>query len=80
MRAWIIKEIKMIIQEIIDDNFVKTYSSVGSRIKQVETGIIIESAIDVNPCPYTYEETDEMPIEAEPSAEELLSIITGEQE
>ena len=70
----------MIVQDVISEKLIKTYSSVGSRIKQVETGTIMDSAIDVNPCPYTYEETDEIPIEAEPSVEDLLDIITGEQE
>lgn len=38
---------------------VKTYSDQNVLIKQVETGALYGEAIDVIPCPYTYEETDE---------------------
>lgn len=53
----------------------KTYSE-AFKIRQIETGIIYDEAIDVLPCRYTYEETD-MPIEEEITAEEALEIITG---
>lgn len=53
----------MIIEEFIDDR-VRHYSDEGFKIRQVETGIIYEDAVDVLPCKYTYEETDE-PIETE---------------
>lgn len=42
------------------DNLVLTQSDSGYRIKQVETGIVYDEAIDVYPCRYTYEETDEL--------------------
>lgn len=48
----------MIITDIIGDR-IKHYSDSGYYIKQMETDIIYESALDVIPCPYTYEETDE---------------------
>lgn len=67
----------MIVQEVISENFVRTTSSEGKRIRQVESGIILDSAIDSNPCPYTYEETDEHPPVPEPDAEEALSILLG---
>ena len=35
------------------------------KIKQKETGVIYDSAIDVLPCKYTYEATDEKIIEEE---------------
>lgn len=51
----------MIVTETIDDR-IRHYSDRGMKIRQVETGIIYEDAVDIVPCPYSYEETDE-PIE-----------------
>ena len=67
----------MIITEIISENLVRTTSSEGKRIRQIESGIILDSAIDSNPCPYHYEETDEYPPEPEPTADELVEILLG---
>lgn len=44
------------------DNLVKHYSDDNKMILQVETGVKYAEAVDVYPCRYTYEETDE-PIE-----------------
>lgn len=49
----------MIIQELIDNNLAYTYSNKGMKIKQIETGIIYDEAVDTLPCRYTYIETDE---------------------
>lgn len=38
----------------------RTFSDAGFRIRQVETGIIYDDAVDVDGAPYTYEETDEI--------------------
>lgn len=38
------------------------WSNAGLKIRQVETGIVYDDAVDVMPCRYSYEETDE-PIE-----------------
>ena len=38
------------------------WSDADLKIRQIETGIIYEDAVDNVPCRYTYEETDE-PIE-----------------
>lgn len=35
------------------------YSDAGMMIRQIETGILYEDAVDQAPCKYTYEETDE---------------------
>lgn len=43
-------------------NLIEHYSDENFRIRQVETGHIYDTAVDVLPCRYTYEETDE-PIE-----------------
>lgn len=39
-------------------NLIKHSSDAGMYIRQKETGILYEEAIDVIPCRYTYEETD----------------------
>lgn len=58
----------MIIEEFIEDGSrVHHYSDDGYMIRQVETGIIYEDAVDVVPCRYSYEETDEkIPVIEEP--------------
>lgn len=57
-------------------NRVRTYSDAGMMIRQVETGITYDSAVDVL-GKYTYTETD-IPIQTqEITADEALSIITG---
>ena len=51
----------MITQQEIEINcgvFLKTASDTY-RIRQIETGSIYDEAVDVIPCMYTYEETDE---------------------
>lgn len=48
----------MLKTEILDNNLIKHYSDENFKIKQIETGIIYDEAIDVMPCRYTYEETD----------------------
>lgn len=49
----------MIIQEPFFDTMILTKSNSGFKIKQVETGVIYDEAIDIKPVPYTYEETEE---------------------
>ena len=55
------------------------YSDKNMKIRQVETGILYEDAIDVMPCRYTYEETDiPIPVEDEEIDDnEALNIILG---
>lgn len=49
----------MIVEEILSETLVRHYSGKGMKLKQVETGIVYDEAIDTIPCRYTYEETDE---------------------
>ena len=49
----------MIIEEILSDNLVRHYSDKGVKLEQVETGVVYDEAIDLIPCKYTYEETNE---------------------
>ena len=68
----------MIIVEYIEtENREHRYSDLNMKIRQIETGNLYEDAVDVIPCPYTYEETD-IPIEGnELSAQDALDIIFG---
>ena len=49
----------MVVKEILSEQFVRHYSDRGMRLKQVETGVIYDEAIDLASYRYTYEETDE---------------------
>ena len=67
----------MIIEEYLNETCVRHYSDQNLMIRQVETDTLWPDAIDVIPCPFTYEETD-IPIEDEEiSAEEALDILMG---
>ncbi len=53
----------MIIEELVDEGTrIRHYSDQDLKIRQIETGIIYDDAVDVIPCRFTYEETD-IPIE-----------------
>ena len=53
----------MIIVELVDNNTrERRYSDIGMKLRQVETDILYDDAVDKFPCKYTYEETD-IPIE-----------------
>lgn len=43
-----------------DGTLIKHYSDAGFMLLQVETGIKYADPVDVVPCRYTYEETDEV--------------------
>lgn len=57
---------------------IRHYSNQGLKIRQIETGILYDDAVDVIPCRYTYEESDEPIPDTELSAEEALELITGQ--
>jgi hypothetical protein len=51
----------MIQEEFLNDNtLIKHYSDKNLMLLQVETGNKYEEAIDIIPCKYTYEETNEI--------------------
>jgi hypothetical protein len=55
----------MILTEYLNDGtLIKHYSDAGFMLLQVETGAKYSDPVDVVPCRYTYEETDE-PVDAE---------------
>lgn len=49
----------MIVEEKLNEQLVRHYSDKGMKLKQVETGIVYDEAIDIIPCKFTYEETSE---------------------
>ena len=69
----------MILTEMIDGR-IRHYSDDGRKIRQLETGNLYEDAVDVIPCIYNYEETDEYIEETEDIEDsEALRIIMGDQ-
>lgn len=54
------------------ENLVYTYSDEQFKIRQIETGIVYDTAYDVAPCRYTYEETDEKIEPIPPLPEEVI--------
>ena len=60
----------MILIELLKDGtLIRHWSDKGMMLLQNETGAKYPDPIDINPCPYTYTETDE-PIETEEESEE----------
>lgn len=56
----------MIIVELVDnDTRERRYSDQKMKLRQIETQVLYDDAVDVIPCKYTYEETD-IPIDEEP--------------
>ena len=49
----------MIVKEILSEHLIRQYSNKGVKLKQVETGIVYDEAIDLIPCEFTYEETNQ---------------------
>lgn len=60
----------MILTEYLNDyTLIKHYSDKGFLLLQVETGLKYSDPVDIVPCPYTYEETNEL-IDSEEEEEE----------
>lgn len=60
----------MLVEEMITPTRVHHYSDAGMMIRQIETGILYEDAVDQAPCKYTYDETNEPIPEVEREGEE----------
>ena len=43
-----------------DGALIRHFSDAGKMIRQVETGAIYSEAVDIVPCEFTYEETDQV--------------------
>ena len=46
-------------QGVEHDNLIQQYSTKNVKLRQIETGAPYDKPIDVYPCRYHYEETDE---------------------
>ena len=69
----------MIITEYLnDDTLIKHYSDKGVLLLQKETGLKYSDPVDIVPCPYTYEETDELIEVEDEETEEPLEVEEGE--
>ncbi len=73
----------MIQTELLNNGtLIKHYSDAGMLLLQVETGAKYGEAVDIVPCPYTYEETNE-PVDEDTEMTETeekalaYDIITG---
>lgn len=68
----------IVVKYIEAENRERRYSDQGVMIRQVETGNLYEDAVDIIPCPYTYEETDEPipPDEMEATAEDFRGALS----
>ena len=68
----------MIQTEMVDGR-IRHYSDAGYKIRQIETNILYEDAVDVLPCRYTYEETNEPVSEIFVETDRILNILLGEE-
>lgn len=44
----------------IAENGTEGYEQATYKIRQIETDIVYDEAVDITPCPYTYEVTNEL--------------------
>lgn len=49
----------MIKQSVLRDKFIKTYSTRNRKIKQIDTGLVFDTAVDLKELVKDYEETEE---------------------
>jgi len=71
----------MIVTEYLNDGkLVKHYSDKGVLLLQVETGIKYSEPVDIVPCGYTYEESDELIESDEDEIEESDELIESDKD
>lgn len=74
-----------ILEEQVSEMCVRHWSDKDVRLRQIETGELYDDAVDVIPCRYTYEETDE-PIEDVPEEDnpdylrQIINELVGGEE
>lgn len=64
----------MIQTEMVESR-IRHYSDSGMMIRQIETGILYEDAVDYVPCRYTYEETTQKIPQQELNSDEILEKV-----
>jgi len=66
----------MIKTELLQDGaLIRHYSDKGFTLRQIETGMEYDDAVDVVPCVYTYEETDKLIGNGEATEADYLSAL-----
>ena len=63
----------------IGETQIRHYSDKDLKIRQIETGILYDDAVDIVPCRYTYEESNEPIEDIELTSDEALEIIIGQE-
>ena len=63
----------------ISETQIRHYSDKDLKIRQIETGILYDDAVDIVPCRYTYEESNEPIEDIELTSDEALEIIIGQE-
>lgn len=66
-----------ILEEQVSEMCVRHWSNLYVKIRQIETGVLYDDAVDVIPCRFTYEETDEPIGDDDIDDSEALNIILG---
>ena len=62
----------MIDFELLNEGtLIRHFSDKGVKLLQVETGAVYSDPIDIIPCPYTYEETEELIESDEDNSDEM---------
>lgn len=61
------------VEYLNDGTLIKHYSDAGFMLLQIETGIKYADPVDVVPCRYTYEETNEL-IESEEDSRDMTEL------
>lgn len=74
-----------ILEEQVSEMCVRHWSDQNVKLRQIETGELYDDAVDVIPCRFTYEETDE-PIEDVPEEDNpeylrqvIANLLGGEE-
>lgn len=69
----------IIIEQLDEGKRERRYSDKGVKLLQVETNILYDDAVDVVPCRFTYEESEEPINDSAMDPQEALDMIFGGQ-
>ena len=69
----------IVIEQLDEGKRERRYSDKGVKLLQVETNILYNDAVDVVPCRFTYEESEESIDDSAMDPQEALDMIFGGQ-
>lgn len=69
----------IIIEQLDEGKRERRYSDKGVKLLQVETNNLYNDAVDVVPCRFTYEESEELIDDSTMDPQEALDMIFGGQ-